>query len=98
VTLPRTSITYSLYGDTIFVVKPAPVPAGAAQPSADQPLIVERRVVKTGDTRGARVSISEGVSAGERIVTEGQLKLQPNARVRIDEAGGLKAPTSLPRQ
>ena len=98
VTLPRTSITYSLYGDTVFVVKPAPAPANATQPSADQPLIVERRVVKTGDTRGARVSIAEGVSAGERIVTEGQLKLQPNARVRIDEAGGLKSPTSLPRQ
>ena len=97
VTLPRTSITYSLYGDTVFVVKPAPAPAGAA-PSSDQPLIVERRVVKTGETRGDRVSIAEGVAAGERIVTEGQLKLQPNARVRIDEAGGLKAPTSLPRQ
>jgi len=96
VTLPRTSITYSLYGDTVFVVKPAP--AGAAQPASDQPLIVERRVVKTGETRGDRVSIAEGVAAGERIVTEGQLKLQPNARVRIDEAGGLKAPTSLPRQ
>ena len=101
VTLPRTSVTYSLYGDTVFVVKPAPTPAGSAQASptpADQPLVVERRVVKTGDTRGDRVSIAEGVSAGERIVTEGQLKLQPNARVRIDEAGGLKAPTSLPRQ
>ncbi len=101
VTLPRTSVTYSLYGDTVFVVKPAPTPAGSAQAAsapADQPLVVERRVVKTGDTRGDRVSIAEGVAAGERIVTEGQLKLQPNARVRIDEAGGLKAPTSLPRQ
>ena len=97
VTLPRTSVTYSLYGNTVFVVKPAPVAAGAA-PSPDQPLIVERRVVKTGETRGDRVSIAEGVAAGERIVTEGQLKLQPNARVRIDEAGGLKAPASLPRQ
>ena len=96
VTLPRTSVTYSLYGDTVYVVKSAP--AGAAPAPADQPLIVERRVVKTGDTRGDRVSIAEGVVAGERIVTEGQLKLQPNARVRIDEAGGLKAPTSLPRQ
>ena len=97
VTLPRTSVTYSLYGNTVFVVKPAPAAAGAA-PSPEQPLIVERRVVKTGETRGDRVSIAEGVAAGERIVTEGQLKLQPNARVRIDEAGGLKAPTSLPRQ
>ena len=101
VTLPRTSVTYSLYGDTVFVVKPAPVAAGSAQATpapADQPLIVERRVVKTGDTRGDRVSVLEGVAAGERVVTEGQLKLQPNARVRIDEAGGLKPPATLPRQ
>ena len=98
VTLPRTSVTYSLYGNTVFVVKSAPAAAGAAQTSSDPQLIVERRVVKTGETRGDRVSIAEGVAAGERIVTEGQLKLQPNARVRIDEAGGLKAPASLPRQ
>ena len=37
-------------------------------------------------------------AAGERVITEGQLKLQPNARVRIDDAGGLKAPAALPRQ
>jgi membrane fusion protein (multidrug efflux system) len=101
VTLPRTSVTYSLYGDTVFVVKPAPASAGSAQAApapADQPLVLERRVVKTGDTRGDRVAILDGVAAGERIVTEGQLKLQPNARVRIDEAGGLKMPSSLPRQ
>jgi membrane fusion protein (multidrug efflux system) len=96
VTLPRTSVTYSLYGDTVFVVKSTPAPTGSAP--ADQAFIVERRVVKTGDTRGDRLAILEGVAAGERVVTEGQLKLQPNARVRIDEAGGLKSPSSLPRQ
>jgi membrane fusion protein, multidrug efflux system len=96
VTLPRTSVTYSLYGDTVFVVKSVSAPAGSAP--ADQAFIVERRVVKTGDTRGDRLAILEGVAAGERVVTEGQLKLQPNARVRIDEAGGLKLPSSLPRQ
>ncbi len=98
VTLPRTAITYSLYGDTIFVVKPAPVVAGTAQAPADQPMMVERRVVKTSDKRGDRVAIVEGVSVGERVVTEGQLKLQPNARVRIDDAGGLQKPSTLPRQ
>ena len=101
VTLPRTSVTYSLYGDTIYVVKPQPPAEGSAQAApapADQPMIAERHVVKTGDTRGDRVSILSGVEAGERVITEGQLKLQPNARVRIDEAGGLKAPATLQRQ
>lgn len=61
-------------------------------------MIVERRVVRTGDTRADRVAIRDGVSAGERVVTEGQLKLQPNARVRIDPKGGLQPPATLPRQ
>jgi membrane fusion protein (multidrug efflux system) len=101
VTIPRTSVSYSLYGDTVFVVKPAPPPSGSAQaatPPDDQAMIVERRVVRTGDTRTDRVAIREGVSAGERVVTEGQLKLQPNARVRIDPKGGLQPPATLPRQ
>ena len=101
VTIPRTGVSYSLYGDTIYVVKPAPQDLAAAQASpapGAQPLIVERRVVKTGDTRGDRVAISDGVKSGERVVTEGQLKLQPNARVRIDDTAGLKAPHELPRQ
>ncbi len=99
VTVPRTGVSYSLYGDTVYVVKPAPVDAGAAQAApAEQALIVERRVVKTGDTRGDRVAISSGLAAGDTIVTEGQLKLQPNARVRIDANAGLKAPQNLPRQ
>ena len=38
--------------------------------------------VRPGDAREDRVAILEGLKPGERIVTEGQIKLQPNARVR----------------
>jgi membrane fusion protein (multidrug efflux system) len=101
VTVPRTGVSYSLYGDTVYVVKPAPAAAGGAQaaPAAgDQAMIVERHVVKTGDTRADRVAITDGVAVGDKVVTEGQLKLQPNARVRIDPKAGLQAPASLPRE
>lgn len=101
VTVPRTAVSYSLYGDTVFVVKPAPQEPGAAQAAtapSDQPLVVERRVVKPGDARGDRVEIVDGLKAGERVVTEGQLKLAPNARVRVDDKSGLKAPQTLPRE
>jgi membrane fusion protein, multidrug efflux system len=70
-TLPRTAIVYSLYGDNVFVVKPAPAPpqpageAAAAQPASPPGQVVERRFVKLGATRGERVAIEDGVKPGE---------------------------------
>jgi membrane fusion protein (multidrug efflux system) len=104
VTLPRTAVTYSLYGDSVFVVKPfAPDPGGAQAAPAnpaneDTVLKVERRVVRAGDTREDRVAIIEGVEPGETIVTEGQLKLQSGARVRIDPAARLEPPATRPKE
>ncbi len=97
VTVPRTGVTFSLYGDTIFVVKPEAPEAGAAQAASapgDQIMTVERRVVKVGDTREDRVAILEGLKAGETIASEGQLKLQSGMRVRVDNSTALPAPPS----
>jgi RND family efflux transporter MFP subunit len=85
-TLPRTAIVSSLYGDNAFVV----VPKGDG-------LIVERRFVHTGQTRGERVAIVDGVKPGEKVVIAGQIKLQPNSPVVIDEAGALALPAVTPK-
>jgi membrane fusion protein, multidrug efflux system len=110
VTVPRTAVTYSLYGDTIYVVKPAVNPdskeppasggAQAATPPAAEPaaLIAERRFVRVGETRGDRIAVLEGLAADEAVITSGQIKLQPNARVRVDNTNGLKAPSELPKE
>jgi len=111
-TLPRTAIVYSLYGDNVFVVKPAPAPAQPPHSAEDTPsggaaaapgpgaggLVVERRFVKVGATRGERIAIEEGVQAGEQVVTGGQIKLQVNSPVTIDPAPALPPPavTSKP--
>ena len=99
VTLPRTGVTYSLYGDSVYVVKPAPVAAGSAQAAPADQMIVERRSVKLGDARGARVSILSGLEPGEQVVSEGQSKLMAGARVRVDNSLALPASLNpLPRQ
>jgi membrane fusion protein (multidrug efflux system) len=101
VTLPRTAITFSLYGDSVFVVKPVSPDAGGAQAApvnGDAPLIVERRAVRTGDIREDRIAISDGVEPGETIVAEGQLKLQSGARVRIDPAAHLAPLAVRPKE
>ena len=64
-TLPETAVTYTAYGETVFV----------AQQSAGQALSVQRIAVTTGARQGGRVQIVSGLSAGDRVVTSGQLKL-----------------------
>jgi membrane fusion protein, multidrug efflux system len=99
-TLPRTAIVYSLYGDNVFVVKPAPPKEGEAQAAtADKKdnLIVERRFVRVGATKGERVAILEGVQEGELVVTSGQIKLQPNFPVTVDNPDALPPRTPLPK-
>jgi len=98
-TAPRTAIVYSLYGDNVFVVKPAPAKAGEAQAASAEKdnLIVERRFVRVGAARGERVAIREGLEPGDLVVTSGQIKLQPNFPVTIDATGALPSRPVLPK-
>jgi len=101
VSVPRTAIVYSLYGDNVFVVRPAPPKAGEAQAASaagEADLIAERRFVRVGEVRGERVAVPEGLAPGERVITSGQIKLQPNSPVKIDASGALPPPaqTSKP--
>lgn len=100
VTVPRTALTYSLYGDSVWVVKeapPKPAETGAAA-AAERSLVVERRFVRVGPVQGDRVAIVEGVKQGEEVVTSGQLKLHPDSPVKVDNSQALKPPAELPKQ
>ncbi|MCI0466604.1 MAG: efflux RND transporter periplasmic adaptor subunit, partial [Beijerinckiaceae bacterium] len=101
VTLPRTAVTYSLYGESVFVVtddSQEPGTARASPSSTEGALKVERRPVRAGATHEDRVAILEGVVPGETVVSEGQLKLQSGARVRIDPAARLAPPAVRPKE
>jgi membrane fusion protein (multidrug efflux system) len=108
VTVPRTAITYSLYGDSLYVVTAAPSEdkdkgtggqAAASQAAGgERKLIAERRFVKTGQARDDRVAIVSGIQAGEEVVTTGQLKLNPGAAIKIDNAQPLVRPEERPKE
>jgi membrane fusion protein (multidrug efflux system) len=95
VVIPRTGVSFSLYGDTVFVGK-ADAPAGDAQaaPADARIVTLDRRLVRVGDTREDQVAVLDGVSAGETVVTQGQLKLAPGMKVRVDNSSALPAPPS----
>src|SRR5262245_6316588 len=104
VTLPRTAVTYSLYGDSVYVAKPASEASGGkgvgaaatAEPASAQ-LVAERRFVRTGQVREDRVEITFGLAVGEQVVTTGQLKLNPGAAIRIDKSQALSPPPERPK-
>jgi multidrug efflux system membrane fusion protein len=69
VVIPGNAVQAGQNGSFVYVVK------------ADQ--TVELRPVKTGARVDRMVTIEEGLNGGETVVTEGQIRLAPGARVRI---------------
>ena len=91
VTVPQTAVTYSLYGDSVFVVVPA-AKADAAAKAGE--LAIERRFVKTGEVRGGRVQIAQGLEPGDQVVTAGQNKIDQGSKVTIDNSIALRTQDS----
>lgn len=96
VALPQTALVTSLYGDYIYVVRPAPkadegtAPAADAKPAEGAPaaqapsLVVNQIFVRPGRRNLGMVEVTEGVSPGDEIVTAGQNRLSNGSPVVID--------------
>jgi multidrug efflux system membrane fusion protein len=74
VLVPASAVQTGQSGQYIFIVKPD--------------LTVESRPVAAGETIGDETVIEKGVRAGESVVTDGQLRLVPGARVEIKKGLG----------
>ena len=74
VVVPQTAISYSLSGNTIYVVDDAKDAAGTAK----------LRLVRVGERRENDVAVLDGVKSGETVITAGQIKLRNDAPVKID--------------
>jgi membrane fusion protein (multidrug efflux system) len=85
VLVPETAITYTLYGNSVYVIEAQQADDGSPASDADgKPILqVERRFVETGERREGQVVILKGLQAGEQVVSAGQLKLDSGARVTI---------------
>jgi len=91
VTVPATAVDYTLYGDSVFIVK---------REGTDQngkPIEkAERSFVKVGERYQGRVAILEGVKGGDLVVISGQLKLQSGIQVIVQPSNALDPPAKIP--
>jgi len=80
VVLPETAIDFTLYGDSVYVVRED------GQDTAGKPLVKAFRTpVKTGARWQGKVAVLSGVNAGDRVVAAGQIKLQDGAPVVVTD-------------
>ncbi|MDO6708942.1 efflux RND transporter periplasmic adaptor subunit [Photobacterium sp. 1_MG-2023] len=86
VVLPQHAITYTLYGDNVYVVY--------KDDKGD--MRVRQSVVKTGERKRDLIHVLDGVNVGDQVVTTGQVRLSNDVKIRIVENDALKTPAKTP--
>lgn len=74
--LPAAAVIHNPYGESVYVIEKG---------------TVQQRFVKTGPERGDLIVILSGLTAGEQVVTAGQIKLRNGAAVKIDNSAAPEA-------
>ena len=91
VTVPETSVDYTLYGDSVFLITEKKADDGTTS------LTAVRTFVRAGDRINGRAVITSGLKPGDRVVAVGQLKLQSGAAVAISTDPLPPIPATPPR-
>lgn len=78
IAVPQTAVVVSLYGDYVYVVRPA------EGEGASEGLVARQIFVKTGRRSDGRIEVTEGLSKGDIVVTAGQNRLNNGSPVTID--------------
>ncbi len=91
ITVPETSVDYTLYGDSVYLVSEKKQEDGKAG------LIATRTFVQAGKRIEGRAEILKGLKDGDRVVAVGQLKLQSGAAVTISNDPTPPIPAKPPR-
>ena len=84
IALPQTTLSTSLYGDYVYVVRPAE----GAEPAEDgtTPLQVAQVFVTPGRRSGGLVEIVQGVAPGDQVVSAGQNRLSNGQPATVDNS------------
>ncbi|HEY4136416.1 MAG TPA: efflux RND transporter periplasmic adaptor subunit [Alphaproteobacteria bacterium] len=69
ITIPNSAVQNAQTGNYVFLVKPD--------------MTVEQRTIKLGPSVDGYTVITEGVATGDKVVTEGQMRLSPGSKVQV---------------
>jgi len=101
VSVSETAVEYGLYGSSVYVLKEeAPTVEKSEDkdqktPPPEKVYIAKRQSVKTGDTQKGRIVILSGLTAGQQIVSSGQIKINSGTSVVISKEAGPQIPSQI---
>jgi multidrug efflux system membrane fusion protein len=87
VVLPETAVEYTLYGDSVYLIRD-----DGKDANGKPVLTVHRTSVQTGTRWDGKVSVRSGVKPGDRVVAVGQVKLQDGGQVVVTDNPMPQAP------
>ena len=77
--IPGSAVSYAPYGDSVFVIEKAKDPKTGKESES-----LRQAFVRIGESRGDFVAVTEGLKAGEKIVSTGVFKLRNGMAVTIN--------------
>lgn len=84
--IAATAVLYAPYGDSVFVVE-----KHKKDQSGETEQVLRQQFVRLGRARGDFVDVTDGLKAGESVVTSGVFKLRTGMKVVIDNTLAPKA-------
>jgi membrane fusion protein, multidrug efflux system len=77
--IPATSVAYAPYGDSVYIIEKK-----HDEKTKQDELVLRQQFVRLGETRGDFVAVTEGLKAGQEVVSTGAFKLRNGMNVVID--------------
>src|SRR5437762_6547034 len=77
--IPATAISYAPFGDSVFVIEKK-----KDEKTGKESQVIRQQFVRVGEARGDLVAITQGLKAGETVVSTGVFKLRNGMPVTIN--------------
>jgi membrane fusion protein (multidrug efflux system) len=77
--IPAMAVSYAPYGNSVFIVEKK-----HDDKTGKDALILRQQFIRTGETRGDFVAVTDGLKEGESVVSTGVFKLRNGMNVVVD--------------
>ena len=77
--IPATAVSYAPYGNSVYLIENK-----KDEKTGKEGLVVRQQFIRTGETRGDFVAVTEGLKEGNQLVSTGVFKLRNGMSVAVD--------------